>query len=580
MNPLKNAKTTIRLLVSIPILLALTLIETSAADEWRAEAAQALEQALSPGMVGDGQSTCGRDFDLCRAMRRFYHHRDYEPAWVERYGLLPEGAIALTALHRAGTQGLRGKDYNAPWLGEVLDGVVSRPVLLGADFDGQQVKLDLALTELVLRYAYHRSMGRTATDLIHWDGPTRKPLGRDLATALAEALESGRLASFLATLGPQHQAFRALQKGLPQYQRISAAGGWPTIAEGPPLQRGDCGPRIAQLRQRLALGAVVPPGSPFEGDCFDRGLEAAVRHFQHRHGLAVDGVVGKGTLAALNVPVEDRIRQIQLNLERWRWMPDDLGARYVLVNIPAFEMQMADAGRVVKTLRTIVGKKDRPTPQFASAITYLELNPYWHVPPKIAREDLLPKIQADPGYLMRQNFHVFGTWAKDAPEIDPRTIDWASLSKDHFPFHLRQEPADHNALGRVKFMFPNDQSVYIHDTPGKRLFAKSSRPFSSGCVRVEDPLDLADFLLAGQNWDKDRLSQAVAAPRRQVVTLEEPVPVYLVYRTAWAATNGEIHFAEDIYGYDPRLLTAMSDSAPAHPSCSLAGHRATYWGRL
>jgi murein L,D-transpeptidase YcbB/YkuD len=290
--------------------------------------------------------------------------------------------------------------------------------------------------------------------------------------------------------------------------------------------------------------------------------------------------VGKGTLAALNVSVEDRIRQIQLNLERWRWMPDDLGARYVLVNIPAFEMHIADAGRVVKTLRTIVGRKARPTPQFASAITYLELNPYWHVPPKIAREDLLPKIQADPAYLMRQNFHVFGSWAKDAPAIDPFTIDWSSLSKDHFPFHLRQEPADHNALGRVKFMFPNDRSVYIHDTPGKRLFARPSRPFSSGCVRVEDPLDLAHFLLAGQNWDKDRLSQAVADSRRQVIILEDPVPVYLVYRTAWAATDGEIHFAEDIYGYDPRLLAAMSNSAPAHPGCSLAVHQASYWGCL
>jgi murein L,D-transpeptidase YcbB/YkuD len=290
--------------------------------------------------------------------------------------------------------------------------------------------------------------------------------------------------------------------------------------------------------------------------------------------------VGARTLAALNVPVEERIRQIQLNLERWRWMPDDLGSRYVLANIPGFQMQMVEAGHVVKTMRTIVGQKDRPTPVLSSMITYLEINPYWYVPSKIAREDLLPKIRGNPNFLVHQNFRVFDSWDADAREIDPFTIDWASLSEDHFPFRLRQEPADRNALGRVKFMFPNEQSVYIHDTPSKGLFQKTSRPFSSGCVRLEEPLALVSLLLSGQDWDQARLLEAVASNQRQVVILDEPVPVYLVYLTAWVEEDGEAHFREDIYGHDQELFSALAESTAARAACNNELQRPIYLGGL
>jgi murein L,D-transpeptidase YcbB/YkuD len=566
------------LLLIAQTLLMAWLAGTVAADAWRWEAAGALRQILQPALVGQVPDSCPSEDDLCRAISRFYRHRDYRPAWVEREGLLPEGAIALTALHRAGFHGLRAVDYDDPWMDDLLDGVISRPVILGTVFDGQQIRLDLVLTELILRYAFDRSVGRTAPDLVGSDRPDRAALCPDLAVALADALDEGRLGAFLAALGPRHRAFKALQRRLPHYQQIAAAGGWPTVDEGPPLQRGDCGPRVVQLWHRLAAAGDGLAASA--GTCFDLHLEAAVRHFQQRHGLRADGVVGEDTLAALNVPVEARLRQIQINLERWRWMPAQLGPRYLLVNIPAFEMEIVQAGRVVETLRTIVGRKDRPTPMLTGAITYLELNPYWHVPPKIAREDLLPKIQANPEFLARQHFHVFDSWAADAREIDPRSIDWSSLSGDHFPFRLRQAPVRQNALGQVKFMFPNEQSVYIHDTPGKRLFERSSRPFSSGCVRVQEPLVLADFLLAGQGWDQSRLSQTVASAQRQVVLLEKPVPVYLVYHTAWVAQDGDVHFADDIYGHDQRLGEALAARPPARPACSALVRQATYLGRL
>lgn len=562
------------LLVIAPFVLVACCLASASADDWRAHSAMTLKQTLQPPVTGGSQGDRARGGDLCSAVKRFYRHRHYQPAWVGRDGILPEGAIALTALHRADTRGLRRRDYDDPWMRDLLDGVVSRPVILGEAFQGQQHKLDLLVTALVLRYITHRSMGRTAGVPMVPEGLQAQPAHTHLAEALARALDRGQLASFLEGLGPRHRAFRALQASLPRHQRILATGGWPTVDQGPPLQRGDCGPRVAQLRERLSASGDGVPAS--RRTCFDLRLETAVRHFQHRHGLAVDGVVGSSTLAALNVPVEARIRQIQLNLERWRWMPQDLGPRYVLVNIPAFELQLADTGRVVHTLRTVVGREDRPTPTFASTITYLELNPYWHVPATIARQDLLPKIQADPGFLMRRGFHVFDSWQADAREIDPLSIDWSRLSEDHFPFRLRQKPAAHNALGRVKFMFPNEQSVYIHDTPARSLFRRSSRPFSSGCVRVEKPLVLARYLLHRQDRDQARLSQALASDRRRVVILDEPVPVYLVYRTAWAAGDGAIHFAEDIYDRDRGLLQAMSAAPPPLPSCTPADPRMAY----
>jgi L,D-transpeptidase YcbB len=569
----------IGILVLGTVLLA-GLLTGALAGDWQIETARELEQRLQSPWGGDTQNCLDQRFDLFPAMTRFYSYRNYEPAWVDQFGLLPEGAMALATVKQAGIQGLRYADYHNPWLDDLLDGVTTRPVIIGPIFNGKQIQLDLVVTEMVLRYAWHRTMGRIDPAIIDDGTVSAKVPARDLAVALAEALEGGRLEHFFAQLGPQHAAYRALQKSLPRYQRIKLAGGWSPIDDGPPLAHGDCGVRVAQLRNRLGVSNDAPQFSALKADCFDDRLVTAVAGFQRRNGLNADGVVGERTLTALNVTVEQRIRQIQLNLERWRWMPEDLGSRYVLVNIPGFQMQVIEAGQVVKTMRTIVGRKRRPTPVLSSTITYLEINPYWYVPPKIAREDLLPKIQENPYYLVRQNFRVFDSWDKDARELNPFTINWASLNEDHFPFRLRQEPAAHNALGRVKFMFPNELSVYIHDTPSKSLFRRSSRPFSSGCVRVEAPLELVALLLRHQDWDQARLSEAVASNQRQVVILDDPIPVHLVYLTAWVATSGETHFREDIYGHDQTLFSALTERTATPLACRNVMPYPIYWGRL
>ncbi len=553
---------------AIGALLLIGMVTQSRAVSWRVETARQLEQRLHLAVASEVRRCGDPRFDLHTALVRFYRYRGFEPAWVDRYGLRPEGAMALAAVSQAGDQGLRYADYQDPWLDDLLGGMLTRPVIIGSSFEGKQIQLDLVITTMVLRYAWHCTEGRIAADMPRIEQPSPKATSLDLAMTLAEAVSCGRLEDFFTRLGPSHAAYRALRRSLPRYRRIQRSGGWPTIPGGPTLQLGDCGPRVAQLRKRLAAAGDTPSASRSPEDCFDDDLATAVERFQRRHGLYPDGIAGARTLAALNVPVEQRIRQIQLSMERWRWMPADLGARYVLVNIPGFEMQVVEAGEVVKAMRTIVGRKRRPTPTMASLITYLEINPYWYVPPKIAREDLLPKIQKDPNFLVRQNFRVFDGWNKDARELDPAAIDWASLSEEHFPWHLRQEPAAHNALGRVKFIFPNPWSVYIHDTPVKGLFRRSSRPFSSGCVRVEEPMALMSLLLKSQGWEPERLSEAVVSNRRQVVVLDEPMPVYLVYLTAWAGPGGEIHFREDIYGNDARLLSTLTSRDTARPTCS------------
>ena len=550
----------------------------ASADDWSVEAAYELRARLQTIVTGGAPRCDVPHIELDTAMVRFYQVRAFKPAWVDRFGLRPEGAMALAMVYQAADQGLHYADYRNPWLEELLDGKVSRPVALGAAFDGQQIQLELAVTEMVLRYAWHCTSGRTDLAIANFGLPLARPVIDHLAVRLAEALDRGILEDYLVGLGPPHDGYRALQQSLPRYRAIQRKGGWPFIAAGPKLQPGDCGPRVEQLQQRLAVSGDDRSRPKAGIHCYDADLAAAVARFQRRHGLIADGVAGARTLAALSVPVEARILQIQLSLERWRWMPADMGPRYLLVNIPGFQMEVVENGRVVRTMRTIVGRKRRPTPVLASTITHLEINPYWHVPHKIAREDLLPKIQANPDFLVRQDFRVFEGWAPGARELNPASIDWTAVSADNFTYRLRQEPAGRNALGRVKFMFRNDMSVYLHDTPSKRLFKKSSRSFSSGCVRVEEPLALVSLLLERQDWDQERLDQAVATDQRQVVVLDEPVPVYLVYLTAWVAPDGTNHFREDIYGQDHILGHTLDRRAAARRACRTALQTPAYAG--
>ncbi len=346
-----------------------------------------------------------------------------------------------------------------------------------------------------------------------------------------------------------------LQRTLREYIEIKRAGGWPMIAQGPPLRAGAQGSRVEALRRHLKITGDLSFESWAPIDNFDQDLETAVQRFQYRHGLAPDGIVGANTHAAMNISVDDRINQLQINLERWRSIPHDFGSRYLMVNIPGFELRIVENDAVVRKMRVIVGKKRRQTPVMSDRITYLELNPYWNIPRKIFLKDILPRIQEDPEYLVRQGIKVFDGQQREAAELDPVYIDWGEVSYDRFPYRLRQDPSEINALGKVKFMFPNQKGVYIHDTPGKYLFDKQKRTFSAGCVRVQDPLALAEYLLTEQNWDRKKLATIIESGQRKIIVLKNAIPVHLVYYTAWVDEEGEVNFREDIYGKDRQFFS-------------------------
>jgi murein L,D-transpeptidase YcbB/YkuD len=330
--------------------------------------------------------------------------------------------------------------------------------------------------------------------------------------------------------------------------------------------------RVVALRARLAASpdsvrASSPPGSPADLPTrYDDALADAVRAFQRRHGLLVDAAVGPRTLAALNEPIAARIDALRVNLERLRWVFRDLSEEFVAVNIAAFRAVYVADGELRWHARAIVGRPYRQTPVFRDAITYLELNPTWTVPPTILRKDILPRLREDPAYLAAKHLRVIDP---NGGPVDSATIDWRSVRAGTFPYLLRQDPGPHNALGRIKFMFPNRHAVYLHDTPARDLFARAERVFSSGCIRIDKPLDLAVALLdEPTRWDRAALQAAIDSGRTQRLRLPRPVPIMLLYLTAYADENGTINFRHDVYGRDAAVLAALDGPlrwAPPRP---------------
>ncbi len=390
----------------------------------------------------------------------------------------------------------------------------------------------------------------------------------DLVRTLERALAEDRVRGELEGLRPPHAGYRRLRAALARHRERAAAGGWPTVPEGPTIRPGDSASRVEALRTRLEASGEGPAGADAAArggaadTVYDPALAEAVRRFQRRHGLEDDAVVGPATLEALNVPAADRVRQIRVNLERWRWLPRSLGERHVRVNAADFEMEVVEEGEVVLSSRAIVGRAYRKTPVMSDRITYLVFSPYWHVPHGLAVQDQLPLQKQDPGYFRRVGMRVFRGWSADAPEVDPDSVDWSKVTARGFPYRLRQDPGPVNALGRVKFMFPNRFSVYLHDTPGRDLFARRGRSFSSGCIRVERAEELAAHLLRSDpSWTTETIRQAMQAGSERTVRLPEAVPVHLLYLTAFS--DGEtVQFRPDVYDRDGAVRDGLERGPP------------------
>jgi murein L,D-transpeptidase YcbB/YkuD len=298
-------------------------------------------------------------------------------------------------------------------------------------------------------------------------------------------------------------------------------------------------------------------------------VAAALKRFQKRHGLTESGKANKPTLAALNVPLDRRVRQIEINMERWRWLPRNLGPRYILVNVPAFELLAVEQGAVKLRMPVVVGKEYNPTPIFSDTMTHIVLSPYWNIPQSIVRKEIVPAVQRDPLYLIRNEIEVLP--AGGNTPLDPTTIDWAEVDAAEFPYQLRQLPGEDNSLGRIKFMLPNEFDIYLHDTPADHLFNRKKRDFSHGCIRVSRPFELAEWTIGGNpQWTVASLREAASLDTEQSIPLPQPLPVYILYLTAWVEDDGSVSFRDDLYDQDRQLLGRLqppSDPEKARAAC-------------
>jgi murein L,D-transpeptidase YcbB/YkuD len=340
--------------------------------------------------------------------------------------------------------------------------------------------------------------------------------------------------------------YEVLQRTLPIYEN-AVSHPWATIASDAALKPGKKNVAVLALRERLRATGDLQPENDSGLILFDPYLVEAVKHFQFTHGLDADGIVGSGTIYELNIPPEQRLMQIRVNMDRWAKLAHELGNRYILINIPAYRLELVDNGQRVLTMRAVVGKPERPTPEIISTVTRLVLNPYWNVPRSIARRDIIPKVIENPDYLSK----VYDRQEVNATEIFPTEIDWDQALTNGFQYHLRQEPGEHNALGLVKFEFQNSNDIYLHDTPAKDLFDRDKRAFSSGCIRLERAFDLADYLMdSDPKWNDEMVYDILNQGKTKYIKVAKPTKVIITYLTTWVDDEGNLQFRDDLYGLD------------------------------
>jgi murein L,D-transpeptidase YcbB/YkuD len=422
--------------------------------------------------------------------------------------------------------------------------------------DSDRVDFDILLTESLVRLGYHLRFGKVdpKSQEPNWN-LNRSLENEDPAAIIQAAIDAYSIQAFIDREIPRQAFYVRYKQALADYRNIKAQGGWPVVPPGPSLKPGMQDPRITLLKKRLQIEGYLKGSLADPPEYFDAALEEAVNQFQQRHGLGIDGVAGKQTLEAMNISVEDRIDQIRVNLERGRWVFKDIQGEFFIINIAGFKAYFVRDNQLVWTSRVMVGRTYRKTPIFKSAIRYMILNPTWTVPPGILRKDVLPKVRKDPEYIQEQRFAVLDGAGK---RVDPASIDWSASAGKNLSYTFRQASGPDNALGRIKFVFPNSHFVYLHDTPHKELFDRPERTFSSGCIRIENPLELAELLLNDkEKWSQQKIAEAIATDKTQTINLPQPVTIMLLYWTVVIDPDGTVNFTKDIYGRDKKVLETL-----------------------
>ncbi|MGA7293155.1 MAG: L,D-transpeptidase family protein [Terriglobales bacterium] len=493
-------------------------------------------------------------------LQKFYEPDGYAPAWVQGTQLVPQARAMVELFKAAGKKGLDPEDYDASrWEKRIS-------ALQGSSSSQAVARFDVALTVCTMRYVSDLRIGRINPQ--HFKlGLSVEQKKYDLAQFLRDRImTASNLQAVMDGVEPPFPGYRRTEQALARYielARIDDGEKLPTVTK--PVDPGQSYAGVPRLARLLRLLGDLPADATLTGDAQNYGgpLVDAVKHFQRRHGLDDDGRLGAGTIKQLNVPLSDRVRQLQLTLERWRWLPAEFSAPPIVVNIPDFQLRALENNNVAMQMRVVVGKAMRTqTPVFTRNMTYVVFRPYWNVPPSILRSEIVPAIQRDRSYIARKNYEV--------ATYDGKVVTSGNISDEVLAqlragkLMVRQKPGPANALGLVKLIFPNEHNVYLHSTPSPELFSRSRRDFSHGCIRVEKPAELAAWTLRNNpGWTLERVRQAMQSGKDDVtVNLVKPVPVFIVYGTALAYANGDVHFSDDIYGHDAELAAALAKGYP------------------
>ena len=527
-------------------LLCLGLALPGLADE--AEDREALRIEIEHLFLSGYLSSGDVDIASRDLLAEVYEARDFSPTWNDD----AQVAELISLIEATEADGLDPVDYHLQDVEHIYrerqSGRIVSPL--------ERAVTDIMLTDSLIRLGYHQLFGKVNPYTLdpNWNF-FRELHGMDPAATVQEAIDSPSLTGFLQEMIPRGHSYRQLQAALAEYREIAANGGWPRIPDGPTLRPGDTDERIAVLAQRLAITGDLESIQTFAPmTTYDAFVHEGIERFQARHGIEIDGVIGPATLRALNVPAEERIKQLEVNLERARWVTDDLEGDFVLVNIAGFRAFVIRDRETIWEARVQVGTSYNQSPVFRGEMSYLVINPTWTVPESIATTEMLPEILQDPDFLANGNYEVTNS---EGETIDPSTIDWSQVTESDFGYTFTQRAGPGNALGRVKFMFPNEHAVYLHDTPNKPLFGKAGRAFSHGCIRIEQPFELAELLLGSAGWDQEQINEVLDSGETTNVSLPEPMPVLLLYWTASVGRDGTVNFYNDLYDRDPAIARSL-----------------------
>ena len=527
---------------------------------------------LPPGSI---QSDSIYSHDLVHA---FYQERSYRPAWSTPKGILPDADSLIDAFRVADREGLRPQDYHLAALEAILREIKLREASKEGPAPSMRADLDLLLTDAFLLYASHLSEGCIDRDSLKM----RRALnGNDLGydSLLQRSIEKHAIPEGLRQLLPQHPLYADLKELLATYGVMAKRGRWGTIPPGAALKGGDVGTRVFALKNRLRVSGDLLSRSGAEGDEYDSSLVDAVRAFQKRHGLEPSGVADSTTITVLNVPLEKRIEQIKINLERWRWMPHRLGHDYIRINIPDFRLAVIENGREVETMKVVLGLPNWQTPVFSAEMTQVLFNSRWMAPEDIVEKELINYMKADSNYLRNNNMTLWREVHDSLVQVDPRTIDWPAMNEKTIDFRLRQEAGPQNIMGQIKFLIPNRFNIYLHDTPYREDFPKLNRMFSHGCIRLERPSDLAEYVLRNfPEWTRERIDTVIAENEEQTLALKKALTVHVLYYTVWREKDGSAQFRQDFYGLDRRIGWALQAPLPkpAGPSIAVKSQNASH----